>query len=174
MFTQRLTLLDGEDVRIRMAFPAQPEPAMVDDLQLSTSRRWHHLTARLPSRGGFAPTEFYPDVVDTNNTTAFPPSNETVFGIDIPQSYLYGSSYLDVDVIARYVQPGGAGGATGLDGDSVGFALIVKGVQRDVDDHLDDDGDGVMNVDDACPDVPAPPNDDADGDGCLDDYDDDG
>ena len=175
MFTQRLTLLDGEDVRIRMAFPAQPEPAMVDDLQLRV--RLEDGTILLPDylrEGGFAPTEFYPDVVDTNNTTAFPPSNETVFGIDIPQSYLYGSSYLDVDVIARYVQPGGTEGSTGLDGDSVGFALVVKGVQRDVDDHLDDDGDGVMNVDDACPDVPAPPNDDADGDGCLDDYDDDG
>ena len=34
VFSQRLALIDGEDVRIRMAFPAQPEPAMVDDLQL--------------------------------------------------------------------------------------------------------------------------------------------
>ncbi|RJU94639.1 MAG: hypothetical protein DWC03_02300 [Candidatus Poseidoniales archaeon] len=175
MFSQRLTVIEGEDVRIRMAFPAQPEPAMVDDLQLRV--RLEDGTILLPDRlreGGFAPTEFYPDVVDTNNTTAFPPSNQTVFGLDIPQSYLYGSSYLDVDVIARFVQPGGAEGSSGLDGDAVGFALVVKGVQRDASYHMDDDGDGIMNIDDACPNVAAPPSFDADKDGCLDDGDGDG
>ena len=175
MFTQRLTLMQGEDVRIRMAFPAQPEPAMVDDLQLRI--RLEDGTILLPDElreGEFAPTEFYPDIVDTNDTTAFPPTNETVVGIDIPQSYLQGMSYLDVDVIARFVQPGGEAGSTGLDGDAVGFALVVKGVDRDSRAYDDDDNDGVLNNDDACPNVPAPPNDDADRDGCLDDSDNDG
>ena len=175
VFSQRLTLIEGDDVRIRMAFPAQPEPAIVDDLQLRV--RLEDGTILLPDRlreGGFAPTEFYPDITDTNDTEAFPPSNETVFGLDIPSSYLFGSSYLDVDVIARYVQPGGAEGTTGLDGDAVGFALVVKGVQRDADDHMDADGDGVMNIDDACPNVPALPVDDTDGDGCPEDGDGDG
>lgn len=175
MFTQRLTVIEGEDVRLRLAFPAQPEPAMVDDLQLRV--RLEDGTILLPDQlreGGFAPTEFYPDVVDTNNTTAFPPTNETVFGLDIPKSYLHGSSYLDVDVIARFVQPGGAEGTAGLDGDAVGFALVVKGVERDVSDHMDNDGDGVMNKDDACPDVAAPATFDANKDGCLDDGDGDG
>ena len=45
-----------------------------------------------------------------------------------PRNYLFGSSYIDVDVTARFVQPGGEQGTTGLDGDTVGFALIVKGV----------------------------------------------
>ena len=61
MFTDRLTLVNGEDVRIRMAFPAQPEPAVVDDLQLRV--RLQDGTILLPDRlrsGGFAPTEFYP------------------------------------------------------------------------------------------------------------------
>ena len=147
MFTDRLTLVNGEDVRIRMAFPAQPEPAVVDDLQLRV--RLQDGTILLPDRlrsGGFAPTEFYPEVVDTNNTTAFPSSNETVVGIDIPWSYLYGSSYIDVDVVARFVQPGGTQGAVGLDGDAVGFALAVKGVQRDSTGFDDDDGDGPFAV----------------------------
>ena len=175
MFTDRLTLVNGEDVRIRMAFPAQPEPAVVDDLQLRV--RLQDGTILLPDRlrsGGFAPTEFYPDVVDTNNTTAFPSSNETVVGIDIPWSYLYGSSYIDVDVVARFVQPGGTQGAVGLDGDAVGFALAVKGVQRDSTGFDDDDGDGVFNTYDACPTEAAFPQHDADRDGCLDDGDDDG
>ena len=175
MFTDRLTLVNGEDVRIRMAFPAQPEPAVVDDLQLRV--RLQDGTILLPDRlrsGGFAPTEFYPEVVDTNNTTAFPSSNETVVGIDIPWSYLYGSSYIDVDVVARFVQPGGTQGAVGLDGDAVGFALAVKGVQRDSTGFDDDDGDGVFNTYDACPTEAAFPQHDADRDGCLDDGDDDG
>lgn len=175
VFSQRLALIDGEDVRIRMAFPAQPEPAMVDDLQLRV--RLEDGTILLPDHqreGDFAPTQFYPGIVDTNNTTAFPSSNETVVGLDIPHSYLSDASYLDVDVVARFVQPGGEEGTTGLDGDAVGFALVVKGVQRDSTDYMDNDGDGVFNIDDACPDVPAPPTDDADGDGCLDDADDDG
>ena len=41
-----------------------------------------------------------------------------------------GSSFIDVDVVARYVQPGGESGTVGLDGDAVGFALVVKGVDR--------------------------------------------
>ena len=101
VFTQRLALMEGEDVRIRMAFPAQPEPAMVDDLQLRV--RLEDGTILLPDRlreGGFAPTVFYPEVADTNDTAAFPSTNETVVGIDIPQSYLFGSSYIDVDVTA--------------------------------------------------------------------------
>ena len=175
VFTQRLALMEGEDVRIRMAFPAQPEPAMVDDLQLRV--RLEDGTILLPDRlreGGFAPTVFYPEVADTNDTAAFPSTNETVVGIDIPQSYLFGSSYIDVDVTARFVQPGGEQGTTGLDGDAVGFALIVKGVDRDSRAYDDDDGDGVLNKDDPCPSTYAPVEFDADRNGCLDDDDGDG
>ena len=175
VFSQRLALIDGEDVRIRMAFPAQPEPAMVDDLQLRV--RLEDGTILLPDHhreGDGSPTQFYPHIVDTNNTTAFPSSNETVVGLDIPHGYLSNASYLDIDVIARFVQPGGEEGTTGLDGDAVGFALVVKGVQRDSSDYVDNDGDGVLNIDDACLWSPAPAQYDVDRDGCLDDDDDDG
>ncbi len=173
VFTQRLTPLYGQDVRVRMAFPAQPEPAMVDDLQLKV--RLEDGTVLLPDRlqGDGAPTKFYPEAVDTNDTSAFPPSNETVFGIDLPWSVLNGSSHIDIDVVARFVQPGGVSGGVGLDGDAVGFALVVKGVDRDSADHLDDDGDGVSNIEDACPSENASL-DDQNGDGCLDDDDGDG
>ena len=176
VFTQRLLPLEGEHVRVRLAYPAQPEPAMVDDLQLRI--RLEDGTILLSDElreGEEGPTKFYPDVVDTDNTTAFPPSNETVHGIDIPWSYLSNSSYIDVDVVARFVQPGGAAGTVGLDGDAVGFSLLVKGVDRNSEDNLDDDGDGIRNKDDACPNEAAINYwDDTNGDGCLDDDDGDG
>ncbi|MGB1766017.1 MAG: S8 family serine peptidase [Poseidonia sp.] len=173
VFTQRLTPLAGHDVRIRMSFPAQPEPAVVDDLQLRVRLEDGTVLLSNELQGDGSPTLFFGDVVDTNNTTMFFPSNETTFGIDIPSTLLNNSSYIDVDVVARFVQPGGSPGQIGLDGDAVGFALIVKGVDRDSADYLDDDGDGVVNVDDACPleDARA---DDEDLDGCLDDDDGDG
>ena len=173
VFTQRLTPIEGKDVRIRLAFPAQPEPAMVDDLQLRVRLEDGTvlLADQLQADGG--PTSYYAGAVDTNDTAAFPATNETTLGINVPSSLLNGSSSIDVDVVARYVQPGGESGTTGLDGDAVGFALVVKGVERDSTDHRDDDGDGVANVDDACP-TENSTAEDEDGDGCLDDADEDG
>lgn len=146
LFTQRFVPLAEQDVRIRLAFPAQPEPAMVDDIQLRV--RLEDGTILLPDRlqeGDYAPTQFYPSATDTNDTAAFPSSNETVVGLDIPWHYLNGSSHVDIDVIARFVQPGNAQGSVGLDGDAVGFALVVKGVERDSSQAYDSDGDGVAD-----------------------------
>ena len=175
VFTQRFTPLEGHDVRIRLAYPAQPEPAMVDDLQLQV--RLEDGTVLLADQlraDEFAPTKYYPGVVDTNNTTAFPQSNETVFGLDVPLSYLENSSYIDVDVVARFVQPGGEAGAVGLDGDALGFALVVKGVEQLPEENLDEDGDGVLDENDVCPTEFAHPQWDVNRDGCLDDDDGDG
>lgn len=173
VFTQRLTPLEGHDVRIRMAFPAQPEPAMVDDLQLRVRLEDGTVLLADQHQANGSPTAYYPGSVDTNDTDAFPATNETTLGLDLPWARLNGSSYIDVDVVARYVQPGGESGTVGLDGDAVGFALVVKGVERDSTEHRDDDGDGVANADDACPNENSSAEDD-DGDGCLDDMDNDG
>ncbi|MGB0312324.1 MAG: S8 family serine peptidase [Poseidonia sp.] len=173
VFTQRLTPIDGESVRIRMAFPAQPEPAIVDDLQLRVRLEDGTVLLADQLQADGAPTSYYPEAVDTNDTAAFPATNETTLGINLPWALLNGSSFIDVDVVARYVQPGGESGTVGLDGDAVGFALVVKGVDRDSSDHRDDDGDGVVNVEDACPNENSSAEDE-DGDGCLDDADGDG
>ena len=123
MFTDRLTLVNGEDVRIRMAFPAQPEPAVVDDLQLRVRLQdGRYCCPTDCARVGSHQLNSTP-MWWTRTTQRRFPHNETVVGIDIPWSYLYGSSYIDVDVVARFVQPGGTQGAVGLDGDAVGFAL---------------------------------------------------
>ncbi len=173
VFRHRFTPQANEHVRIRLAFPAQPEPALVDDLQLRVVLE--DGTVLLPDRlqADGSPTQFYAAVAELNNTEQFPSTNETVVGIDVPASYLNGSSWFDVSVVARYVQPGGVAGSVGLDGDAVGFALVVQGVDRDSADHLDGDGDGVANIDDLCPLEDASLADE-NGDGCLDDDDDDG
>ena len=173
VFTQRLTPIEGESVRIRMAFPAQPEPAIVDDLQLRVRLEDGTVVLADQLQADGTPTSYYPDAVDTNDTAAFPATNETTLGINLPWTLINGSSFIDVDVVARYVQPGGESGTVGLDGDAVGFALVVKGVDRDSADHRDDDGDGVANVEDACP-TENSSAEDEDGDGCLDDADEDG
>ena len=168
----RFTPLPNETVRVRLAFPAQPSPSMVDDLQLRIVLENGDvlLPNRLQADG--APTRYYGNVADFNNTSVFPASNETVYGIDIPAAYLVNASMFDVEIVARYVQPGGQPGTIGLDGDSVGYSLIVQGVDRDSTDHIDGDGDGIPNIDDACPFVDASPAD-ANRDGCLDDDDED-
>ncbi len=173
VFRQRLTPLVGEDVRVRLAHPAQPSPSLVDDLQLRVVLE--DGTVLLPDRlqASGEPTRHYGNAVDFNNSSLFPHSNETVFGIDVPASYLEGMAWFDVEVMARYVQPGGAPNTVGLDGDAVGFGLVVQGVDRDSSDHLDGDGDGVPNLNDACPYEDATLADE-DGDGCLDDDDNDG
>jgi subtilisin family serine protease len=172
-FRHRFTPQANEHVRIRLAFPAQPEPALVDDLQLRVVLE--DGTVLIPDhlQADGAPTQFYGTVADFNNTEQFPNSNETVVGIDVPASYLNGSSWFDVSVVARYVQPGGVAGSVGLDGDAVGFALVVQGVDRDSADHLDGDGDGVANIDDLCP-LEDASQADENKDGCLDDNDGDG
>ena len=173
VFRQRFTPVVEEPVRVRLAYPAQPSPALVDDIQLRVILQ--DGTVLLPDRlqANGEPTRYYGNVADFNNSTQFPQNNETVFGIDVPASYLVGASSFDVEVVARFVQPGGAPGTVGLDGDALGFALVVQGVNRDSTDHLDGDGDGVPNLNDGCPFEDAS-SADADGDGCLDDDDGDG
>ena len=172
-FQQRFSPLADTDVAIRLAYPAQPEPSVVDDLQIRIT--FPDGTVVVPDRlhADGTPTEFNGTVADFDNLNSFPASNETTFGINLPKELLEQHSYFDVEVVARYVAPGGDAGSVGLNGDRVGFGLVVQGVDRDGDDHLDGDGDGVANMDDLCPNENAIGND-IDGDGCLDDDDGDG
>jgi hypothetical protein len=173
VFEQRFSPLSNRSVRLRLAFPAQPEPALVDDLQLRVVLEDGRvlLADRLNALG--EPVKYNATVADFNDFDVFPNSNETVVGLDVPAHYMTNASWFDVQVVARYVQPGGEQGSVGLDGDATGFSLVVQGVERDATDHLDGDGDGVANFNDRCPfeDASAA---DADRDGCLDDSDGDG
>ena len=169
---RRFTPVGGEDVRIRMAFPAKPEPMMVDDLQLKVRLDDGRVLLGDRSQSNGTPTVFS-STINTGNFDLFPSTNETTIGLNIPASMLHNATHFDVEVVARFVAHGDLTGAVGLGGDATGFALVVQGVDRDSNDHGDDDLDGVANIDDLCPDEQAII-DDEDGDGCLDDDDQDG
>ena len=169
---RRFTPMVGEDVRIRMAFPAKPEPMMVDDLQLKVHLSDGRVLLGDHWQNNGTPTVFS-SVISTNNVDLFPASNETTVALNIPASMLDNATHFDVEIVARFISHGNRSGAVGLGGDSTGFALVVDGVDRDTLDHDDDDLDGVANVEDQCPEENAAA-DDVDNDGCLDDDDEDG
>ena len=169
-FQQRFTPIENSDVAVRLAFPAQPEPSMVDDLQLRIILPDGKVMIPDRIQADGAPTLFNTSFADFDDFAAFASSNETTVGINIPHELLTNHSYVDVEIVARYVAPGGSESGVGLNGDRIGFGLVIKGVDRDSDDHLDGDGDNVANVDDSCPNENAIGEDD-DGDGCIDDDD---
>ena len=53
-------------------------------------------------------------------------------------------------MVARHVVPGNLQGHLGADGDRIGFALAVMGVQRAAPGPQDQDEDGIMDDVDAC------------------------
>jgi hypothetical protein len=100
-------------------------------------------------------------------------SNETLRGIHINAEDLGNASSVTVEIVARHVVPGNSPGALGADGDRIGFALAVMGVERAPPGPQDFDEDGVLDPQDACASEPAGAID-LDGDGCPDDRDMDG
>ena len=172
VFQQRFILQNDESLDVRLSFQAKPEPHLVDDVQLMV---------RLPD-GRFAVGEnyrqdgrsmLYYDFADHLNTTAFPSSNETTVGIHLDAGTLADINYVDVIVSGRYVAPGNQPNTLGVEGNRIGFALAVQGVEIDPLNHSDGDGDGIPYEQDSCPFTNAL-GWDLDSDGCIDDNDADG
>ena len=59
-------------------------------------------------------------------------SIETIEGVHIPSSSLAGITSMQVIVVARHVHSGPNEGVVGLMGDKIGFALAIKGINREV------------------------------------------
>ena len=172
VWVQKFTLRGGEDFDARMAHLAAPEPTAVNDLQLVARLS----DGRVAVDGLFdssGNSVLYSSSVDLDNRTTFPATNETTHGLRLSADVLTGIDWIEVEVRARFVAPGNIQGGVGLDGTHTGFSLAIKGVERDTDDWDDKDGDGVANLDDACPNQNAF-GWDLDVDGCLDDFDQDG
>lgn len=172
VFQQRFILQQGQDLDIRMAFQAKPEPHMVDDLQL---------LVKLPD-GRFAVGDTYKengfsmlyyDFADPSNMSAFPNSNETTVGVSLSAESLDSSDWVDVYVVGRYITPGNVPDSIGVEGNKVGFGMAIQGVVLDPVGHTDADNDGVPYESDLCPFTDAS-SWDVDQDGCIDDSDDDG
>ena len=169
VWVQKFTPIDGEDFDARMAHLAAPEPTAVNDLQLVARLS----DGRVAVDGMFdsnGDSILYYSSVDLDNSTSFPATNETTHGLRLSADALTEIDWIEVEVRARYVVPGNIQGGVGLDGTHTGFSLAIKGVERDTDDWDDNDGDGVANLDDACPNQNAF-GWDLDNDGCLDDTD---
>ena len=172
VWVQKFTLRGGEGFDARMAHLAAPEPTAVNDLQLVARLS----DGRVAVDGVFdssGNSVLYSSSADLDNHTNFPATNETTHGLRLSADVLTGIDWIEVEVRARFVAPGNIQGGVGLDGTHTGFSLAIKGVERDTDDWDDKDGDGVANLDDACPNQNAF-GWDLDVDGCLDDFDQDG
>ena len=150
VWVQKFTLKEGEGFDARMAHLAAPEPTAVNDMQLVARLS----DGRVAVDGIFdssGDSVLYSSTVDLDNSTNFPATNEATHGLRLSADALNGIDWIEIEVRARYVTPGNVQGGVGLDGTHTGFSLAIKGVERDTDDWDDNDGDGVANLDDVCP-----------------------
>ncbi len=168
-FTISLSVAQGQDLNVRLAFPASPGPAPVDDLVLRVTLDDGRVALAGVDDGSVSRLLQQEEADITSE--ALPTSNETLRGVRIPAAELTGVSEVRIDVVARHVTPGNLPDHLGADGGRVGFALAVLGVERGAPS--DGDEDGVIDAEDACPDRAAGTLD-LDRDGCPDDSDGDG
>jgi len=164
----QLIRAEGEDLVVRMAFPARAQPAPVDDLQLVV-RGDNGLLAV----GGLWEENGTSRMIESGGLDALNASNETVVGLKIPASSLLGLDRVEIEVRARHVFVGNSSNSLGIDGDSIGFSLAANGVVKDPWQWSDDDLDGVLNEDDSCLEENSS-GFDIDKNGCIDDVDNDG
>ena len=172
VWVQRFTLSENQEFNARMGHLASPEPTAVNDMQLVV-----RLSDGRIALGGIVDSQgesvLHYASADLDNETSFPPSNETTHGVRLSAETLDQVEWVEVEVRARFVAPGNIVGGVGLDGTHSGFALAIKGVERDSTDWEDGDGDGIVNIADLCPNQNAT-DWDVDFDGCLDESDGDG
>ena len=154
----------GSDLEVRLAYPSIGGQA-VDDLVVHV-----HLD---DGRSATSGVDFAGASVLSTEVASPERSNETLRGIRIDSSELDSVSSITVEVVARHVVPGNLQGYLGSDGDRIGFALAVMGVERAPPGPQDLDADGVLDDVDACMDEAGGPVD-VDNDGCPDDRDGDG
>jgi len=164
--------LSGGPFDARLAWAAAPEPHLVDDLQLIVRLSDGRIVVANEYQNDGDSTLYFSEMVQFTNTTLFPMTNETTLAVSLSENDLEDVEWIEVEVRARYISPGGQNNSVGIDGNRVGFALAVQGVQRDSDSWDDGDGDGVANSLDVCPNQNAS-GWDSDADGCIDDSDED-
>ena len=162
--------LEGGDFNARLAWNAAPEPYLVSDLQLVVRLSNGEIALAGEFQADGDSTLYDQNIADFWNDSLFPMTNETTVAVSLSEDDLEGVDWVEVEVRARYVSPGNENNSIGIDGNQVGFALAVEGVERDSDSWSDGDGDGVANVVDACPNQNASFWD-SNEDGCIDDSD---
>ena len=136
-----IPLIDGEDLDIRLVWNSAPNIDYRDDLDLQVI---------FPNGSIYFGNDF--------DNKGVRDEIENIEGVHINSSILVGINSVQIKIIARNVNVGPASGVIGLNGDKIGFALALKGVERDsvyvensweefviINDHAGEQG-GVLNV----------------------------
>lgn len=152
----RVVPLPGNDFVATMSYNAKPQPYEIDDLRMvvHTSNGMFAVDDEVRSSGTSA--LYYSSVASPHGMNS---SNETTVMIRLSAEQLEGVEWLDVEIVAANISQGSNPGTVGIEGDRLGFALSITGLDRD------DDSDGVFNHIDLCNStLPSAP---VDSDGCA-------
>jgi len=119
------TINKDEDVNARLSWLAKPEPYMVDNLQLSIITSDGRI-----SYGNDLDNDGYSELYPLNSD-APPINNETTVGINLNISELVGVEWIHVIIKGEYVSVGDVPNSIGIEGDRIGFGLVVKGISNE-------------------------------------------
>lgn len=116
----------GEDVKIVMSYNARSADYEIDDLRLIVRTDDGRFAVDDNfSRRGSSPLyyESWKSPLSMNS------SNETTVMIKIPYHHISDCEWLSVEVFAKSVNNGSNTGMLGLEGDKIGFGMIIGGLQ---------------------------------------------
>ncbi len=111
--TWQMPIVSGEDFDARLVWNSAPNIDSRDDLDLVVT---------LPDGQIFLGNDLAGMGVKENI--------ETIEGVHIPSETLHGFEFLELQIIGHQINTGPENGVVGLNGDKIGFALAVKGVER--------------------------------------------
>jgi len=119
--------LDGmSPLDVRLSWLAKPAPYPIDDLRLSVI-----LPDGRVAHGSDFSDDGWTDLRDGDQMPAdF--DNETTTGVSISTKELAGVEWVHVVVRANYVSAGSSPGTLGVEGDRLGFGLVVKGIEQNL------------------------------------------
>jgi len=110
----KMPIVNGEDFDARLVWNSAPNIDSRDDLDLLVT---------LPDGQIFLGNDMVGDGVRE--------SVETIEGVHISSEILNDFEYLELRIIGHQINTGPERGVVGLNGDKIGFALAVKGVDRE-------------------------------------------
>ncbi len=141
---------EGNDLEVVMSYNARPHPLPVDDLKITIDiGDGRFVVGGDIASDGYSRIYNSTELLSNNHST-----NETTTLIRVPWAYLQNNTAIEIGIVADWIAEGNSPGTIGIDGDMIGFALVVKGIDDDPWLWQDDDEDGVSNEEDSCPVTP--------------------
>ena len=160
---------EGMDLEAVISYNAKPHPLPVDDVKIIADIGGDRFVVGGDlDHDGYSKIYNSTEIISGNHST-----NETTNLIRVSWDDLRNNTFIQIKVIADWIGEGNSPGSIGIDGDMVGFALVVKGIDDDPWEWQDLDEDEGLNSDDLCVEISSLGFDN-DSDGCIDDSDGDG